>query len=277
MCNAHRLVRVVGALVAAILVFSVTPAEAAGGNSTICKGFKGCVNEERSHAGYGAEYRQSFWNMRAGHNCTNYVAYRLTHGRLVARPPGANDAGSWGAAARAAGAKVSRSPRVGSVAWWKPKYNGASSLGHVAYVEAVKSDGSIVVSEDNLRGQFMWRKLVKSGGAWPSGFIEFNESNGSPSGALLWATGTAGGVLSLSGTSNEPDVGAGDRTYLVTVGGPREAAGVESFEFTTPFFRFIRTKTLKTRGTAEVYIYAINTPGTAGADALLGQSTVTIL
>lgn len=269
-----------GALVAVAVVMtggvvSASPAQAAS-DTMLCRGFADCVREGRGHAGYAAVYRSSFWNMRPGHNCTNYIGYRLTRGRLVARPAGAVDAGTWGAAARRAGIPVSRSPRVGSIAWWRPGFHGASSGGHVAYVEAVRADGSIVVSEDNLGGTFTWRLLTKKGGSWPSGFIRFPESDGSPAGQLLWARSAGAGALRLSGTANEPDVDAGGRRYLVTVGGPREQAGVESFSFTTPFFRFERLKTLATRGPTTIYLYALNTPGTGGTDRLLGSRTVAI-
>jgi surface antigen len=280
MCCAHRLARVTGVLVTAMVLTigglaGASPVQAAS-SSTLCKGFGDCADEGRSSGGYAPYYRRSFWNMRAGHNCTNYVAYRLTHGRLVARPPGANDASTWGPAARRAGAKVSRTPRVGAVAWWKAGYHGASKGGHVAYVEAVRPDGSIVISEDHLGGTFMWRRLTPGGSAWPSGFIEFPESDGSPAGKVLWAKPAGSGAIRFSATAGEPDVESGQRRYLVTVGGPRGTAGAESFEFTTPYFRFIRLKSLRTRGTTSLHVYALNTPGTAGNDALLGSRSITI-
>jgi surface antigen len=280
MCNAHRLARATGALVLAIMIMVAgvvaAPAEAASSSTTLCKGFAQCAAKGRSHGGYGPVFRGSYWNMRPGHNCTNYVAYRLTHGRTVPRPPGADGSGTWGSAARKAGIPVSRTPRVGSVAWWKPGYHGASPGGHVAYVEAVRPDGSIVISEDNLGGTFMWRVLKRKGSAWPSGFIHFKDSDGSPSGTVLWARGEGRGAVRLSATANEPDVEAGSREYLVTVGGPREAAGVETFRFSTEFFRFERFATLGTRGATVLYVYALNTPGTGGSDALLGTVPVTI-
>jgi surface antigen len=282
MCNAHRLARATGALVVVAMMMVTTgivvaaPAEAAPSSKTLCKGFTACVSQGRGHGGYGPVHKRSFWNMRAGHNCTNYVAYRLTHGRLVPRPPGANDSGTWGSAARKAGIPVSGTPRVGSVAWWKPRHHGASKGGHVAYVEAVRPDGSVVISEDHLGGTFMWRVLKRKGGAWPSGFIHFRESDGSPAGSLLWARGEGGGQVRLSGTASEPDVEAGQRSYLVSVGGPMGTPGVESYRFSTEFFRFERYTTLATRGPTVLFVYALNTPGTAGADRLLGTAAVSI-
>lgn len=283
MSYAHRPMRAVLTLVVALLVVVVfvvseAPARAASGTSstTLCKGFSSCASQGRGHGGYGLVHRRSFWNMRPGHNCTNYVGYRLTHGRVVARPPGANDSGTWGRAARRAGIPVNGKPRVGSVAWWKPRHHGASSGGHVAYVEAVRRDGSIVISEDHLGGTFMWRVLKRKADAWPSGFIHFKDSDGSPQGRMLWVRSGGDGKVRLSGTAHEPDVDAGARDYLVTVGGPRGAAGVESFEFSTAYFRFERLASLVTRGPTTVYVYALNTRGTPGADTLLGRAAVTI-
>ena len=68
-----------------------------------------------------------------------------------------------------------QTPTVGSVAWYKPHVTPAGSNGHVAYVEKVISDTEIIVSEDYWGGDFYWRRVTKSGGGWPSGFIHFND------------------------------------------------------------------------------------------------------
>jgi hypothetical protein len=52
---------------------------------------------------------------------------------------------------------------VGSVAWW--------SSNHVAYVQQVIDANTIIISEDHYGGDFDWRKIVRSGGGWPTGFI----------------------------------------------------------------------------------------------------------
>jgi hypothetical protein len=67
---------------------------------------------------------------------------------------------------------------VGSIAWWTDDagtYTG--SAGHVAYVERVNADGSIVVSEDNWGGTFHW-KTHTAGYAWPNGFIHLKDVGG---------------------------------------------------------------------------------------------------
>ncbi|MCW2838655.1 MAG: hypothetical protein JWR55_138 [Aeromicrobium sp.] len=137
-------------------------------------------------------------------------------------------------------------------------------------------DGSIAISEDHLGGTFMWRTLSRSSKSWPSGFIRFPKSDGSPSGSMLWATPDGPGRIRLSGTAGEWDVPAGPRGYEVWVGAPRGTAGAESFTFSTSFFRFERIKTLSTRGTTTLYVYALNTPGTRGSDTLIGTRSVTI-
>jgi hypothetical protein len=86
--------------------------------------------------------------MDAGHNCTNYVAWKLiTNG--VARPrtnPG--DASTWAINAYSDGFVVDATPTVGAVAQWDASTGGYGAQGHVAYVEKVNGDGTIVVSED---------------------------------------------------------------------------------------------------------------------------------
>jgi surface antigen len=273
-----RVLAAIGAamtMIIGVIGIGATPAQAAS-STTLCKGFKDCAREGRGTAGYASVYRRSFWSMRTGHNCTNYVAYRLTKGRLTSRPPGATDAATWGRAARAAGIPVNRTPRVGDVAWWGSRRDGAGRLGHVAYVEAVRSDGSIVISQDDLGGTFSWRKLSTSSRSWPSGFIHFPRSNGSPAGRVLSVKPGGAGTIWFSASASESDVQAGQRSYLVTIGGPRGAAGVESLTFTSAYFRFDRLKTLTTRGRTTMHLYALNTPGTGGSDTLLGHQVVTI-
>ena len=135
-----------------------------------------CTSAGYTDHGYGALNSNSYWGMATGHECTNYVAYveETVNG---APTPGYNlgDAGSWGTNASAHGVTVNTTPAVGSVAWWTDSYHGASSLGHVAYVESVNDDGSITVSEDDAGsvGGFEWRTITPNGGYWPYGFIHF--------------------------------------------------------------------------------------------------------
>jgi surface antigen len=273
----HAIFRTVAAAVTALVVAAGLPAGTAhAASSTTCSGFTACLAKLRSDAGYGPVHTQSFWNMRPGHNCTNYIAYRLTTGgRTTARPPGTGDAGSWAAAARAYKIPVNATPVVGAVAWWSKDAVASPYSGHVAYVEKVHADGSIDISEDNAGGTFRWRKITKGAG-WPTSFIHYPRSDGSPLGTFTSATADVAGQVDLWASSGEPDVGLVAPSYLVTLGGPRGAAGVESFTFSTPYYTFHRIKTVKRRGPTTMYLYALNTSLTPGKDVLLGSKNVTI-
>jgi surface antigen len=243
--------------------------------NVVCTGFTGCATLGRSDGGYAKVFQQSFWHMTAGHNCTNYVAYRLTHGRLVARPPGTSSALTWGPAAVAAGIRVDDVPTVGAVAWWKAGVGGAGASGHVAYVEAVLP-GGVLISEDNLNGDFRWRLMTRTDGTWPSGFVHYPASDGSPAGRFTSVTSPQAGMLDFWGWAMDPDAADDNRTYLVTLGGPRGTPGAATFTFTSPYFRFHRMAYVSKRGPTTMYLYALNAAGTAGKDALLGQRPVTI-
>jgi len=96
----------------------------------------------------GADNSGSFWGMDPGHNCTNYVAWKLIRGGIDRPPTNPGNASTWAERAIADGFAVDNVPTVGSVAHWNGGSFGYSSLGHVAYVEQVNADGTIVVSED---------------------------------------------------------------------------------------------------------------------------------
>lgn len=57
------------------------------------------------------------------------------------------DAEYWAANARSAGLRIGTVPRPGAVIVFEPGAYGATSLGHVAYVDAVSRDGSFTISE----------------------------------------------------------------------------------------------------------------------------------
>lgn len=140
----------------------------------LCSGYQGCASAGYGDAGYRAASSTMYWRMYAGHNCTNYAAYRLIQsGMPDVRPwEGSGNASNWGVAMASITDQV---PTVGSIAWYKPHVTPAGSAGHVAYVEQVVSDTEIIVSEDYWGGDFYWRRITKSGGGWPSGFIHFND------------------------------------------------------------------------------------------------------
>lgn len=152
----------------------VAPAPAPASSSYLCVGYQGCASAGYSHAGYGNASGRMYWRMYAGHNCTNYVAYRMIKAGMSTERPwsGSGMAYNWGIA----NANITdQTPTVGAVAWWNRNSGGVGSSGHVAYVERVISRREIVISQDSWGGDFSWRRLVKDGSGWPSGFIHFKD------------------------------------------------------------------------------------------------------
>lgn len=140
----------------------------------LCSGYASCEAAGYGNAGYRQASSTMYWRMFTGHNCTNYVAYRLIQSGMPDTRPwaGSGNASNWGLAMASI---TDQTPTVGSVAWYKPNVTPAGSNGHVAYVEQVISDTEIMVSEDYWGGDFHWRRVTKSGGGWPTGFIHFND------------------------------------------------------------------------------------------------------
>jgi surface antigen len=166
---------VAGVLVLLALVMPSTASRLSLVSSTyLCSGYQGCAAAGYGDGGYKQASSKMYWRMYAGHNCTNYAAYRLIQsGMPDVRPwEGNGNASNWGVAMSAI---TDQAPSVGAIAWYKPHVTPAGSNGHVAYVEQVISDTEIIVSEDYWGGDFYWRRITKSGGGWPSGFIHFND------------------------------------------------------------------------------------------------------
>lgn len=174
----------------------VSPASATW--TVYCTGYSGCARAGLSDAGYGQSSRSTYWRMYAGHNCTNYVAYRMVRSGLPNVRPwtGDGNAMSWGVAEQRLTTSV---PAVGAVAWWRAYAHPAGSVGHVAYVERVLSPTEIVVSQDSWGGDFSWARITRSSGSWPSGFIHLNDvrlRNTSP--PLVTGTPKVGSRLTAS-------------------------------------------------------------------------------
>ena len=166
------------------------PASAATGTSNLCTGFVACTAAGDSDFRYSSYYTHSYWTQYAGHNCTNYVAYRFTAAG-IARPSwlGRGDAVTWGS--YAPGSVVSSTPRVGAIAWWGPSSAYAASGGHVSVVEQVNADGSFVDSDDNYGGDFHWREYAPGGTDWPTAFIHYDDAAlGGPALSPYPASGT---------------------------------------------------------------------------------------
>jgi surface antigen len=171
------LVGLLGALVAGGAALAV-PADAVTG-TRLCHGYDDCRARGYSDHGYEVNGGGSYWNMYVGHNCTNYVAFRLVQGGMSNLRPPADPGQSnarlsaylWGLVYAT---RTDSNPKVGSVAWWGS--GAAGSIGHVAYVEQVDGD-SITVSEDSSSGNdFDWKRITRGQG-WPTGFIHFNDGH----------------------------------------------------------------------------------------------------
>jgi surface antigen len=195
------------------------PASAVTG-TRLCHGYADCRSRGYSDHGYQANGGGSYWNMYTGHNCTNYVAFRLVQGGMAnLRPdpdPGQSNAALsaylWGLVYAS---KTDRTPKAGSVAWWAA--GSAGSIGHVAYVERVDAD-SITVSEDSSSGNdFDWKTISRSQG-WPTGFIHFNDGHhvdaplpGGAAGVPVGGGGSGfGGVSHGSGGAGVGDGATGE-------------------------------------------------------------------
>lgn len=174
---------------AALATVLVSPP--ANASSTIlCRGFTGCAKAGYSNFGYAAVYRQMFWRMYSGHNCTNYMAYRMIQAGMSSTRPwsGSGNARNWGVVFSS---RTNQTPMVGSVAWW--------SVNHVAYVEQVIDANTIVISEDHYGGDFDWRRIVRTGGGWPTGFIHLRDVAVKPTVAPAVAgTAQVGQTVSVS-------------------------------------------------------------------------------
>jgi surface antigen len=143
-------------------------------SSYLCVGYKACGQAGMTAAGYAGANDKMYWRMYAGHNCTNYAAYRMVKSGLPNQRPwsGGGNATYWGTSVPSLTDKV---PAVGAVAWWKANTGPAGSAGHVAYVEKVVSADEIIISQDSWGGDFSWATVTKASGNWPSGFIHFND------------------------------------------------------------------------------------------------------
>ncbi len=118
--------------------------------------------------------------------CTSWVAFRLNDRNQIPfnntyRQPSGHrwsNASKWVAAANRARIAVNNTPGLGSVAWYP---------NHVAYVEKLNNDGSIVISEMNydLHNGFRQRTVRPGQRGWPNKFIHVKDLKSSPSAPAL--------------------------------------------------------------------------------------------
>ena len=195
------LVLLLGLLLAGGLGTTVATLPASATVSRLCLGYTACARIGLGNGGYESVRSSMYWRMYAGHNCTNYAAYRMMRAGLPNVRPwtGSGNATNWGVAM----SRITTStPTVGAVAWWRAGVKPAGSAGHVAYVEQVVSADEIVVSQDSYGGDFSWARITRAGSGWPSGFIHFADvrlSNLAP--PVVSGTARIGGTLSATGGS----------------------------------------------------------------------------
>lgn len=242
------------------LPIAAPPSEAT--SRYLCTGYTACANAGYGHAGYASRNQTMYWRMYAGHNCTNYVAYRMIQrGMSTERPwTGSGNATNWGVARADL---TDQTPKVGAVAWWRAGVAGAGSSGHVAYVEKVVSANEIVISEDSWSGDFHWRTIYNNGPGWPSGFIHFLDGPAEPPPAFTGDVppsieGTAQvGVRLTSYRGSFKPVGA-TRTSQWFVGGvPVE--GATGTTYTPVAADKGKPITLQTTATRDGYVSAVAT------------------
>lgn len=90
--------------------------------------------------------------------CVSYVAWKIWNtGRYVPHFAGAGNANQWPSTAARHGIPSGSTPRVGSAAVMMAGY-----YGHVMYVEAVHSDGTITVSDYNFAWDGLYRQYTRS-------------------------------------------------------------------------------------------------------------------
>lgn len=159
-------------LLAGLTVGSAAPALAAGSSLCSSTDYNVCIDAGYSDHEYGAHSGSSYWNMAAGHNCTNYVAYVEIRNGVTASTHG--DAKDWDNNAPSS-VPVNVVPAVGAVAQWEA--GPLRPSGHVAYVEAVNADGSITISQDNWDGPFGWELIPLGSANWPQHFLHFKDAS----------------------------------------------------------------------------------------------------
>lgn len=198
---------------------------------------------------------QSTWGFPGGHNCTNYVAWRLQRDGVPNPGPGTfvdpksstheGDAGEWAQAARNHGILVNGTPTVGSVAWFAPNQGGfpvpgwqAGPTGHVSYVEKVKSPTDIVLAEDNCcSGPLDIREVWAGDSAWPGAFIHYGQKAPTPGPPPASNDPSGGPAIVHDGYTSVFTVNAADHTleetYLPKNGQPWNTQSL-SANFGTP-------------------------------------------
>jgi surface antigen len=177
---------VAGALMAGVL--SLTPS-AAHAETTLCVG-KSFKETYACDPGWAVNMMFMHWRMYRGHNCTNYVAWKLTVDGVPEPNYLLGSASSWASRAKSHGVRVDSTPEAGAVGTW-------SGRNHVVYVDQV-GPGWLVISEDSWTLKRYKRYIAYPGDhGYPSKFIHFSGKNAIQGGTpTITGTALVGHVLS---------------------------------------------------------------------------------
>lgn len=107
-------------------------------------------------------------------NCTYYVYNRVAQLGKPLTTPAMGDAAQWSSTARSIGLPVSHTPKAGTIVVFQPGVAGAAAVyGHVAFVEKVYSDGTVLVSEMNVQGlNIISTRLISASAAQYAEYID---------------------------------------------------------------------------------------------------------
>ncbi|MCL3836447.1 Ig-like domain repeat protein [Aeromicrobium duanguangcaii] len=164
-----RRLGLVGLVCLFVMAGLTATASSAQAFALICSGKTKAQVAACDTSGYADVMHQMHWRMYAGHNCTNYVAYRLKRNGVPEPKILMGNARDWHTNAKKLGYVVDNRPAVGAIAQWSK----ASS--HVAYVEEV-GPKHLILSEDSYTSKVYRRYKVSTGDSWyPERFIHFKD------------------------------------------------------------------------------------------------------
>jgi surface antigen len=170
-------------ILAAAPAAATSPGVADAPSAVLCSGYAACASLGYDSHGYPTHGGTSYWQMTAGDECTNYVAY--VEATVFGAPTPdylLGNAGQWPASAAEHGVTVNDVPSVGAVAEWDGGAYGIGPEGHVAIVEKVgPHDGYILISQQHIGSDvngFDWTQInagfpADSWQSWPDHFIHF--------------------------------------------------------------------------------------------------------
>ena len=147
----------------------MTSAPVQAKNDVLCRSWKWTCDGK---LGYNPHH--SYWRQLTGHNCTNYVAFRLIRdGAPKKFGPFGGNAQVWDEYFKRRGFKVNHKPSVGAIAHWNG-WEFGSGAGHVAYVDKVGKN-FIIIDEDAWGGLNYRRKIYIHDSKWPGRFIHLDK------------------------------------------------------------------------------------------------------